>query len=165
MSTSLTSNLRPTFRSAPPPVQVPTRSTWAGFRAFYARRLKAPRWPVTRASPAITPPTATWRPTASSVRTISSVNTMPSPFLGLNAPTQHFSTHCARSEKLPLVAGYECTTRLPSPAKSRRRTRTPNSSRPTSRQIGQARKTSSQLTPAHPLTTQTDPPWAPTSCI
>ena len=60
---------------------------------------------VTRAWPATTSPTATWRPTANSVRTISSVNTMPLQSLAWNAATQPSPTHCAQSPKSPLAAG------------------------------------------------------------
>ena len=46
MSSSLASNWRTTIRSALPPVQLSTRSTWAGFRSSLSRILNAPGSPV-----------------------------------------------------------------------------------------------------------------------
>ena len=129
-----------------------------GFRAFLSRFSNVPGSPITRAWPAITSPTATWRPTASSPRTISSVNTMPSQFLAWNDATQPSPTHCARTSNSPLVAGCGCTTRLSPSAWARRRTRTPRSSRPSARSTGRTSTKSSELAPASPLILRTASP-------
>ena len=110
-------------------------------------------------------PNATWRPTASSARTISSVNTMPTQFLAWNAETQPCPTHCARYPISPLAVGRGCIIQLPQSSKALRRTRTPRSSRPSSRSTGRAPTKSSHLPPVPPLTPKMAPPSALSSYI
>ena len=153
----LTSSLRTKIRSALPPVQLPTKSTWLGFRDSLSRFLGAPGSPATRAWPATSSPTAAWGPTASSSRTVSSVHTTPSQFVAWNAATQPSSTHCTRFPKSPLVVGCDRTIRLPPFANARRWTRTPTSSRSSSCSTELASTESSQLAPVTPLTHRTAP--------
>ena len=127
--------------------------------------LNAPRSLATRAWPATTSHTATWRPTASSARTISSMNTMPSQFIAWNAATQLLPTHCARFPNSPLAAGCRCTIRLPPSAKARIRTRPPRSPRPSSRLTGRPPTKSSQLALVPPLKPRMALPWALSSCV
>ena len=105
----------------------------------------------------VTPPTATWRPTAISARRISSANTMPSQCLPWNTETRPSPTHCARFPNSPLAAGRGCTIRLPPFSRARKRTRTPRSPRSSSRSIERAPTQSSQLAPVLPLTPRTAP--------